>query len=380
MHRIIAEGRIDEWCNDSLDWLAETYGKKNIVSAVLHMDEKTPHIHASLVPIVTGQRRKAKQGVKKKKDTVRLCADDILTKTKMVEYQDTYAQAMAKYGLERGIRGSEAKHMTTAEYYKDIFEQTQTMKEEIGLLQEQKGEGEQAVRLLQEKEQQKISRLTTLQQQASRKATELEEKEKQLRQIKDEVVKMGFEKSAKSAGKEVLEGLGALMGNPKAKKLQGEVDALKRDIHILQEEKEGIGRQAKKEIEQKDRAILEKESIIATQKGKLDKLFDYFPVLNEYDFILRLCEAIKLPAHIARQLFSGKEIPYSGRLYSPEHKQEFETVNTKISIAKNPKDNKLILAVDGMRYTEWFRLQKQRILKSLGVKTTENRRQQGQKW
>ena len=52
MERITNEGRLDEWCNDNLKYLADTFGKENIVSAVLHMDEQTPHIHATLVPIV----------------------------------------------------------------------------------------------------------------------------------------------------------------------------------------------------------------------------------------------------------------------------------------------------------------------------------------
>lgn len=380
MKRIEAEGKLDEWCKDTVDWLKKTYGEKNVVSTVLHMDEKTPHIHASLVPIVVGQRRKAKEGEKKKKDTVRLCADDIMTKTKMVEYQDSYAIAMAKYGLERGIRGSEAKHITTAEYYRDIFEQTQTMQEEIDSLQMQKGEGEQAVKLLQEKEQLGIQRLTVLQQETSQKASELEEKEKQLREVKNEVLKLGFEKSAKSAGKEVLEGLGALMGNPKAKKLQAEIDILKQDIHILQEEKEDIEKQAQKSIQAKDKMILEKDSLIATQKTKLDKLFDYIPVLNEYDFIVRLCEVIKLPANIVKQVFTGKEVGYWGKLYSPEHKQDFEADNTKISIARNPKDNKLCLAIGGMYYADWFREQKNKFLENLNIRVKEPKKSQGQKW
>lgn len=359
MKRIEVEGRLKEWCKDTVDWLKKEYGEKNVVSAVLHMDEKTPHIHASLVPIVTGQRRKAKEGAKKKKDTVRLCADDIMTKTKMVEYQDNYAIVMAKYGLERGIRGSEAKHITTGEYYRDIFEQTQAMKEEIGSLQE---------------------RLIVLQQEASRKALELEEKEKQLKQVKSEVVKLGFEKSAKSAGKEVLEGLGALMGNPKAKKLQGEIDTLKQDIEILQEEKESIEKGTQKVIQEKDRLILEKDSLIATQKGKLDKLFDYIPVLNEYDFIVRLCEIIKMPTNIVKQIFAGKEVPFTGKLYSPEHKQDFETENTIISIARNPKENnKICLAINRTYYADWFKNQKQKFLDSLGVKVNEPKKQQGMK-
>ena len=365
MKRIEAEGRLDEWCKDTVEYLKKEFGEKNVVSAVLHMDEKTPHIHASVVPIVTGQRRKAKEG-SKNKSTVRLCADDIMTKTKMVEYQDTYAEKMSKYGLERGIKGSEARHITTGEYYRNVFEKAETVKEEVGILQQQKAEEQ--------------LRLATLQEETSRKASELEEKEKQLRQIKSEVVKVGFEKSAKSAGKEVLEGLGALMGNPKAKKLQGEIDELKQDIETLQSEKEAISREAQKVIQEKDRLLLEKNSLISTQKNKLDKLFDYFPVLNEYDFIARLCDVVKIPANIVKQIFTGKEVSYSGRLYSPEHKQDFETENTKISIAKNPKDNnKLCLAIGGTYYADWFREQKKKFLESIGVKINEPKKQQGMK-
>lgn len=61
MKLIEQNGRLNKWCDDNLEWLRETFGKENIVSAVLHMDETTPHIHATLVPIVTGERRKAKK-------------------------------------------------------------------------------------------------------------------------------------------------------------------------------------------------------------------------------------------------------------------------------------------------------------------------------
>lgn len=356
MKRIEAEGRLDEWCKDTVDYLKKEFGENNVVSAVLHMDEKTPHIHASVVPIVTGQRRKAREG-SKNKSTVRLCADDIMTKTKMVEYQDTYSEKMSKYGLERGIKGSEARHITTGEYYRDIFEKAETVKEEVGLLQHQKAEEQ--------------LRLATLQEETKRKTSELEEKEKQLRQIKNDVVKVGFEKSAKSAGKEVLEGIGALMGNPKAKKLQSEVDSLKQDIEILQEEKESIEKQAQKAITEKDRLILEKDSLITTQKGKLDKLFDSIPILKDYDFIIRLCQTVKIPFEIVKQIFSGKEASYSGKLYSLEHKQDFEADNAKISIARNPKDNKLCLAIGGMYYADWFREQKKKFLESIGINIQE---------
>lgn len=61
MKRIEAEGRIKGWCADNLDWLRKTYGEDNVVSAVLHMDETTPHIHGAfdlvaISHVVSGKR------------------------------------------------------------------------------------------------------------------------------------------------------------------------------------------------------------------------------------------------------------------------------------------------------------------------------------
>ena len=44
MMNITEKGQLDDWCNDSLIWLQDTFGKENVVSVVLHMDEHTPHL------------------------------------------------------------------------------------------------------------------------------------------------------------------------------------------------------------------------------------------------------------------------------------------------------------------------------------------------
>ena len=126
MERIEKEGRLDEWCADNMSYFAFMFGKENIVAAHLHRDEETPHIHITLVPIVKGERKRRKREEQTKKryrkkptDTVRLCADDIMTRLKLKTYQDTYAIAMAKYGLQRGIDGSTARHKSTQQYYRD---------------------------------------------------------------------------------------------------------------------------------------------------------------------------------------------------------------------------------------------------------------------
>ena len=98
------KGKLDEWCSDSIQWLQATFGKDNVVAAHLHMDEKTPHIHAAVVPVVTGERRKAKKEqadskrkYRKKTNSVRLCADDLFNRQTLIAYHDNYARVMAKY-------------------------------------------------------------------------------------------------------------------------------------------------------------------------------------------------------------------------------------------------------------------------------------------
>lgn len=105
MKRIRQAGQLDSWAKDFCDWLQKTFGKENVVSAVLHLDEKTPHIHATVVSIVRGGRWKAKlererntvsgkRTYRTKKDRPRLCADDVMARVKLKAYQTTYVEAM----------------------------------------------------------------------------------------------------------------------------------------------------------------------------------------------------------------------------------------------------------------------------------------------
>lgn len=148
MAEIIEQGRLMEWCRESIKWAQKEHGKENIVSAVLHMDEETPHLHVSLVPIVSGESKKQRttkkraakdkekaekngEEVPKKKrrykkkateETLRLCADDVMTQWDLKRRHTEYAIAMAPFGLERGEEGSPAKHKDLAQYYKEQYE------------------------------------------------------------------------------------------------------------------------------------------------------------------------------------------------------------------------------------------------------------------
>jgi len=157
MAEIIEQGRLMEWCRESIKWAQKEHGKENIVSAVLHMDEETPHLHVSLVPVVQGESKKQattkkrlakdkemaaaegaeapkkKRRYKKKADasTLRLCADDIMTQSGLKRYQTEYAAAMEQFGLRRGEGNSPARHKDHAEYYKEHCEEMHARLDEV---------------------------------------------------------------------------------------------------------------------------------------------------------------------------------------------------------------------------------------------------------
>lgn len=135
MMKIANDDRLDSWIDANLKWLKGTFGEENLVSCVLHMDEKTPHLHATIVPIVTGERIRRKREGERKYETKsgpRLSADDVMRRTKLHEYQNSYAAAMKPFGLQRGIVGSTAKHQANSEYYR---QQVIQYEEDIAKLQ-----------------------------------------------------------------------------------------------------------------------------------------------------------------------------------------------------------------------------------------------------
>ena len=158
------------------------------------MDEKTPHIHATVVPIVTGERRKAeaeknngkKKYRKKPKDTVRLCADDVMTRDNLERFQDTYAEKMQKYGLKRGIKGSEARHISTPQYYRELFAQNEDLKESVGYLEEEKQEVYEKVRDMYDRKDEAREKFLNMHEYTQQKEAEISSLETRIEQLKQD--------------------------------------------------------------------------------------------------------------------------------------------------------------------------------------------------
>ena len=91
-----------EFFKDSVKWFSDRYGADRVLNATVHMDETTPHLHIGVMPITQDGRLSAKA---------------IFTKTEMKAIQTEFARDVGeKYGLERGVEGSERTHLSEARF------------------------------------------------------------------------------------------------------------------------------------------------------------------------------------------------------------------------------------------------------------------------
>jgi len=142
-------------------WLTNNYGDR-IVRAELHLDESTPHIHAYLVPL---------------DEKGKLNCRGLLggSRHSLSKLQDNFAAAMKPLGLERGIKGSKARHTEVQKYY------TAVTKSPDATLDAQTIQYQLADRQLAIKKKQEMEKT------ALALSKELEEKNKQIQELKLQV-------------------------------------------------------------------------------------------------------------------------------------------------------------------------------------------------
>lgn len=243
-----------------------------------------------------------------------------MTRVKLKEYQNTYAEKMQVYGLERGIDGSEARHITQPQYYRELYLKNKTMQEDIAVLLQQK-----------------------------------EAEQKKLEELKSQVKKQEVVKSVKSA---IL----GIFSNSEKDKLENENQELKDKVDNLDKELIKVRSDNYTKISQMEVQMKNDKSIV-------EKLQEYFPKTSEKIKIVRLCEVIGLATNYIKHLLSGKNLTINkGSLYSPEHKLKFDAKDTTIAISVNPKDEKKYqLTADNIDISDWFRLKYKELQQYVGI-------------
>jgi hypothetical protein len=102
--------KAEDFKNVVKKWLLDKYGE-NMVHAVYHLDEQTPHIHAVMTPISGKYLQPYKY---------------FGNKEQMVALQDSFIdEGVGILGIQRGLYGSKAKHKDIKEYYRLVNEKTQ---------------------------------------------------------------------------------------------------------------------------------------------------------------------------------------------------------------------------------------------------------------
>lgn len=108
---------IKKWADTCMEFVYEDLGytKEQVLHSVVHMDEKTPHLHCVVVPLIKkfDKRTNTEKYTISKKHYIKSGAY-------LSELQDKYWQRMVDKGfkLERGIKNSDNEHISIKEFKK----------------------------------------------------------------------------------------------------------------------------------------------------------------------------------------------------------------------------------------------------------------------
>lgn len=266
---------------------------------------------------------------KKPTDTVRLCADDIMTRLKLKSYQDTYAIAMAKYGLQRGIDGSTARHKSTQQYYNETKKLADSLKAEVVDLQERKETAQQ-----------------------------------ELRQAKKEVQTEKLKGAATTAATNIAESVGSLFGSNKVKTLERENRNLHERVSELEEEARQREQQQAKHIQEITDAYEQRHRKLSEFTDFVKRYFPYVEKLMPTINFLR--ERLGFNDAIIRRLCTFNDVPIKGKLHSSEFNRDFEIKRAVCSI-KEDENGKFDFTIDGVSHVSWFRKKMNEFREAIGI-------------
>lgn len=108
---------IEQWSLDMYRFACEQWGEDDIVGFYVHLDEKCPHIHCTVLPVTP-------QGKLSHKKVFHGESKDAMAKH-LAFLHDELAKINAKWGLERGsdIRKTGAKHCPPEEYRRKLAQE-----------------------------------------------------------------------------------------------------------------------------------------------------------------------------------------------------------------------------------------------------------------
>ena len=210
--RVTRRPAIEHWAKDMYDVLAGRFGEENILSFIVHLDERTPHIHADIIPVTEDGKISFNQ--------VFAGGSKYEFRRRSLALHDLFAAVNRRWGLERGdsVAVTHAKKKSHEEYRRELSGQCSTLEKEV-----------------------------------SRKSATLKSLETQIAQ------------AAKS-----MKGLTTMVANLESARAQieGEIDAIRRSLSD-----DGLGTDRRSDLRQQEESLQKKLddilSRLAEKRGKL---------------------------------------------------------------------------------------------------------------
>lgn len=130
----LTDDKQKEFFKSSLDYLKNRIGKEFIVSANVHLDETTPHMHVGFVPIIENS----------------LSAKKLIDRKFLREVQDQLPAYLKNIGfdIQRGIEGSKRKHKDIKEFKKELDREVENKCKDINTMESHKNELESQIEQL----------------------------------------------------------------------------------------------------------------------------------------------------------------------------------------------------------------------------------------
>ena len=111
----MSKDELMKWANETMNFVYEDLGytKEQVLHAVIHMDEKVPHLHCVVVPLV--------KKFDKRTDTIKYTISKwsyVKSDAHLCELQDRYHERLTKKGfkLERGEKHTGVKHLSVGQF------------------------------------------------------------------------------------------------------------------------------------------------------------------------------------------------------------------------------------------------------------------------
>ena len=268
-----------------------------------------------------------------------------MSRANLIRYQDTYAEQMAAYGLQRGIKGSEAQHISTHEYYRSLIAQGEDLQANI-------------VQLLEEQEKARLV------------IAEAELAKKDLARIKSEAKTEELKNSATKTATSVLNGVNSLLGGNKVNRLEKENTQLHREVDELNER---IGRLHTDMQKLKDnyarelnRTNEQHQQEVSNLKRLLDKAYKWFPSFKRFLNMERECLDCGFSEVQTDKLLHWQYINYSGWLHSNEYRRNALANDVTAQVIRDEKRN-LFLHINETPIAQWF-------MEQFGLEQSESQR------